>query len=256
MALFEFDFSRWWDIPLVGRQIGLDSYDKIVLFKIGDMSINVTIFNSWLVIALIVLCCRLATRNLSYERKASRLQVALEALVLWLQKEANEISGSKTNQYLGLAMGLFCFILVCNLLTVIPWFRAPTASLSTTMALAAVVFLAIPYFSVKNAGLKGYLKKFIEPMPLMLPMNVFSEFFSSFAMGLRLFGNMLSGVMFVSILSAFIPLIAPLSMQSLGLLTGSIQAYIFALLAVVYSSSVQGEIVTENNLSNLEKGEK
>ena len=93
-------------------------------------------------------------------------------------------------------------------------------------------------------------------MPLMLPMNIFSEFFSSFAMGLRLFGNMLSGVMFVSILSAFIPLIAPLSMQGLGLLTGTIQAYIFALLAVVYSSSVQGEIAPENNLSNLEKGEK
>ena len=124
------------------------------------------------------------------------------------------------------------------------------------MALAAVVFLAIPYFSVKNAGLKGYLKKFIEPMPLLLPMNIFSEFFSSFAMGLRLFGNMLSGVMFVSILSAFIPLIAPLSMQGLGLLTGTIQAYIFALLAVVYSSSVQGEIVPKTSLTNLEKGEK
>ncbi|MDO4161922.1 MAG: F0F1 ATP synthase subunit A [Pseudomonadota bacterium] len=256
MSVFESDFSRWWDIPLAGRQIGLDSYDKIILFKIGDVGINVTIFNSWLVIALIILCCRLATRNLSYERKASKLQVALEGIVLWLQKEANEISGSKTNQYLGLAMGLFCFILVCNILTIIPWFRAPTASISTTMGLAAVVFLAIPYFSIKNAGLKGYLKKFIDPIPLMLPMNIFSEFFSSFAMGLRLFGNMLSGVMFVSILSAFIPLIAPLSMQSLGLLTGSIQAYIFALLAVVYSSSVQEKIEPENNFVNLDKGEK
>ncbi len=246
----KFDFSRWWDIPLQGREIGLDSYDKIVLFQWGDVSINVTIFNSWLVIALITLCCHLATRNLSYERKASRLQTALESLVLWLQREANELSGSKTNQYLGLAMGLFCFILVSNLLTIIPWFRTPTASISTTMALASVVFLAIPYFSIKNAGLVGYLKKFIDPIPLMLPMNIFSEFFSSFAMGLRLFGNMLSGVMFVSILSAFVPLIMPLSMQGLGLLTGTIQAYIFALLAVVYSSSVQGEIMPQDDLTN------
>ena len=61
MKWLDFDFSRWWDIPLAGRQIGLDSYDKIILFKIGDVGINVTIFNSWLVIALIVLCCRLAT---------------------------------------------------------------------------------------------------------------------------------------------------------------------------------------------------
>jgi len=178
-------------------------------------------------------------------KEVSKWQTFVEFLVLWLQKESNETSGSKTNQYLGMAMGLFCFILIANFLTFIPWFRPPTASLSTTMALAGVVFLAIPYFSIKNAGIKGYLKKFIDPIPLMLPMNIFSEFFSVFAMGLRLFGNMLSGVMFASILSAFIPIVAPVTMQTLGLLTGSIQAYIFALLAVVYSSAVKEEIEPE-----------
>lgn len=241
------DFSRWWDIPLLDREIGLDSYDAIKLIEFDNFSINVTIFNSWIVIALITLISWLATRNLSCGRKVSKLQTLLEALVLWLQREANETSGSRTNQYLGMGIGLFCFILMSNLLTFIPWFRPPTASLSTTMALASIVFLAIPYFSIKNAGIKAYLRKFIEPIPLMLPMNVFSEFFSIFAMGLRLFGNMLSGVMFASILSAFIPLVAPLAMQGLGLLTGSIQAYIFALLAIVYSSSVR----EENELDNV-----
>ena len=239
------DFSQWFDIPQKGRTIGLNSFDAIHVVQYGDFYINVTILNSWLVIALITLVAWLTTRKLTVTKQVSRWQTALEALVLWLQREANETSGSRTNQYLGMAMGLFCFILVCNLLTFIPWFRPPTASLSTTMALASVVFLAIPYFAVKNAGIKGYLKKFIEPIPLMLPMNIFSEFFSVFAMGLRLFGNMLSGVMFASILSAFVPFVAPLSMQTLGLLTGSIQAYIFALLAVVYSSSVKEEIVPQ-----------
>lgn len=243
--MITFDFSKLWDIPVINRQIGLESFDAIRLISWNDFYINVTIFNSWLVIAIITLVSWLTTRNLSTQKQVSKWQTALEALVLWLQQEANETSGSRTNQYLGMAMGLFCFILVCNLLTFIPWFRPPTASISTTMALAAIVFLAIPYFSIKNAGIKGYLKKFIDPIPLMLPMNVFSEFFSVFAMGLRLFGNMLSGVMFASILSAFVPFIAPLTMQTLGLLTGSIQAYIFALLAVVYSSSVKEEIVPE-----------
>jgi len=241
------DFSRWLDIPLTGSEIGLTSYDSIKLIDFGNFSLNVTIFNSWIVIAIITLCSWLATRNLSNTHRTSKFQTALEAMVLWLQKEAKETSGSKTNQYLGMAIGLFAFIFVSNLLTFIPWFRPPTGSLSTTMALAAVVFLAIPYFSIKNAGIKGYLKKFIDPVPLMLPMNIFSEFFSVFAMGLRLFGNMLSGIMFAGILSAFIPFIAPLFMQTLGLLTGSIQAYIFALLAIVYSSSVKDEIVSEDN---------
>lgn len=240
-----FDFSKLWDIPVVDRQIGLESFDAIRVIEWNNFYINVTVFNSWLVILLITLTAWLTTRNLSTQKQVSKWQTALESLVLWLQQEANETSGSRTNQYLGMAMGMFCFILVCNLLTFIPWFRPPTASLSTTMALAFIVFLAIPYFSIKNAGIKGYLKKFIDPIPLMLPMNIFSEFFSVFAMGLRLFGNMLSGVMFASILSAFVPFIAPLTMQTLGLLTGSIQAYIFALLAVVYSSSVKEEIVPQ-----------
>ena len=235
------DFSKWWSLPTTEKVIGMENYDEIKLLDFGDFYVNVTIFNSWLVIALITLVCWLSTRNLTAETKLSKWQTVLETAFLWLKNETQETSGSSNRQYLGMAIGLFCFILVCNLLTFIPWFRPPTASLSTTMALAAIVFMAIPYFAVKNAGIKPYFRKFIEPIPLLLPMNIFSEIFSVLAMGLRLFGNMLSGVMFACILSAFIPLIAPLAMQTLGLLTGSIQAYIFALLAIVYSSSVKKE---------------
>lgn len=238
---FKADFSHWLDLPWQDKAIGLENFDAIKLLSFGDVSINVTIFNTWIVMALITLVSWLATRRINHKGKLTKLQVMLETLVLWMQKEAKENSGSKNAQYLQMALGLFCFIVVANLLTFIPWFRPPTASLSTTMALALTVFLAIPYFSVKNAGIKGYLRKFIEPVPLLLPMNIFSEVFSVFAMGLRLFGNMLSGVMFAGILSAFIPFIAPLTMQTLGLLTGSIQAYIFALLALVYTSSVREE---------------
>lgn len=241
----QFNFANWLDLPYAEKSIGLENYDAIKLISFDGWAVNVTIFNSWIVMAIIVIVSWLATRRLSYGKQVSKLQTALEALVLWLQNEANETSGSRNNQYLGMALGLFSFILVANLLTFIPWFKPPTASLSTTMALALVVFLAIPYFSIQNAGVKGYLRKFIEPIPLMLPMNVFSECFSIFAMGLRLFGNMLSGVMFGAILSAFIPFIAPLTMQTLGLLTGTIQAYIFALLAVVYTSAVKEEIKPE-----------
>lgn len=236
---FKADFSHWLDLPWQDKTIGLENFDAIKVLTFGDMSINVTIFNTWIVMALITLVSWLATRKMGKGEKITKLQVVLETLVLWMQKEAKETSGSKNAQYLQMALGLFCFIVVANLLTFIPWFRPPTASLSTTMALALTVFLAIPYFSIKNAGIKKYLCKFIEPVPLLLPMNIFSEVFSVFAMGLRLFGNMLSGVMFAGILSAFIPFIAPLTMQTLGLLTGSIQAYIFALLALVYTSSVR-----------------
>ena len=244
MIIENVDFSRLFDLPVVGKRLGVENYEAIKLFDLCGLPINVTIFNSWLVILLITTVCYFSTRNLRADKTPSKWQILIEMTVMWLQSEAREAGGSRNNKYLGMACGLFCFIFVCNLLTFIPWFRPPTASLSTTMALASVVFMAIPYFAIKNAGIKGYFRKFIEPMPLLLPMNVFSEIFSVLAMGLRLFGNMLSGVMFAGILSAFIPFLAPLTMQTLGLLTGTIQAYIFALLAIVYSSSVKekGEV--------------
>ena len=77
----KFDFSKWWDIPTTDRQIGLESFDSINLISFGDLAVNVTIFNSWLVIALITLLSFLVTRNLQYGKEVSKRQIALEALV-------------------------------------------------------------------------------------------------------------------------------------------------------------------------------
>lgn len=238
MIFQDVGLNKIFDIPTQGKSINLDNFDQIVLFKIFDIPINSTLFNSWIAIGIIFILSWLSTRRLSCEVKVSRFQMLLEMIVRWIHREVKDISNDNPVKYLGLALGLFLFILVCNLLSIIPWYRPPTASLSTTMALASVVFLAVPYFSIRNAGVKAYLKKFIDPSPLLLPMNIFSEIFSIFALGLRLFGNMLSGVMFASILTAFLPYFIPVTMQTLGLVTGSIQAYIFALLAIVYTSNV------------------
>ena len=128
------DFSKLFDLPMQNKALGLENYESMKLFDLCGLPINVTIFNSWLVILLITAVCYFSTRNLSAKKAPSKWQLLLEMLVSWLQKEAKEAGGSKNNKYLGMAMGLFCFIFTCNLLTFIPWFRPPTASLSTTMA--------------------------------------------------------------------------------------------------------------------------
>ncbi len=215
-----------------------ENIDSSVFFYVFDLPINITIFSSWIVMAVLMVFSFLATRFLTDDIQTSRWQTLMEMIVIWLRKEIKETSNDNPAKYLGLAIGLFMFILVSNLLTIFPWFDPPTASLSTTIAFALVVFFAIPYHAIQNAGVVGYLRKFVDPSPIMLPMNLFSEVASTFSMALRLFGNMLSGAMFASILTSFVPLLLPLSMQILGLLTGSIQAYIFALLAVVYMSNV------------------
>ena len=237
----QYDMTQLFAIPMENTKLSLEVYDKIYLFEIFGIPINVTIVSTWIVMSVLVLMSWLATRRLKPSVKVSKFQTLIEMVVSWLNSEVKEASGDNPKKYMGMGLALFMFVLLSNLLTIIPWFRPPTASLTTSIAMAIIVFLAIPYFAIRNAGLKGYLKKFIDPSPYMLPMNIFSEFASSFAMGLRLFGNMLSGVMFGSVLTSFLPFLVPLSMQVLGLLSGSIQAYIFALLAVVYTSGVVPE---------------
>ena len=125
------------------------------------------------------------------------------------------------------------FIAVCNILGIVPGFEPPTGSLSTTAALAACVFVAVPLFGIAQKGL-SYFGQYIKPSVFMLPFNIMGELSRTLALAVRLFGNVMSGSMIAAILLAIAPLIFPILMQALGLLTGLIQAYIFAILAMVY----------------------
>ena len=118
-----------------------------------------------------------------------------------------------------------------------------------TAAFALCVFMAMPIYGIQNAGVRGYFKKYIEPTPIMLPMNVLSDFSSTFALAFRLYGNMLSGAILASVLMMLVPFLVPLPMQILGLVTGMIQAYVFALLAIVYVSSVSPKQPFEDRLN-------
>jgi F-type H+-transporting ATPase subunit a len=96
------------------------------------------------------------------------------------------------------------------------------------------VFAAVPLFGIREQGLLGYLKSYSKPTFLMLPFNIISELSRTLALAVRLFGNMMSGVMIVGILLTITPYFFPILMTALGLLTGMVQAYIFGILAAVY----------------------
>jgi F-type H+-transporting ATPase subunit a len=96
------------------------------------------------------------------------------------------------------------------------------------------VFVAVPLFGIEEQGLWSYFKSYAEPTVIMLPFNIISELSRTLALAVRLFGNMMSGVMIIGILLTITPFIFPLVMAVLGLLTGMVQAYIFSILAAVY----------------------
>jgi F-type H+-transporting ATPase subunit a len=177
---------------------------------------------------------KIITRKLSTGHKRSRWQNLLEIVVTAFEKQIEEVGLSHPEKYLVFLGTLFLFIAFSALFTVIPGYEPPTASLSTTVALALCVLVAVPIFGIREQRLGGYLRSYVKPTFIMLPFNIISEISRTLALSVRLFGNMMSGAMIVGILLTIVPFIFPIIMTALGLLTGMVQAYIFTILAAVY----------------------
>ena len=211
--------------------------DGIILFEWGWFQINATIFFTWLVMLFLTLGSWLITRKLTSEGTLSRWQNLLEVIVNGIKGQIYEVSRQEPGPYLPFVGTLFIFIAISNILAIIPGYIPPTSSLSTTAALAICVFIAVPVFGVTNQGVMNYLRQYLQPTFFMLPFNIIGELSRTLALAVRLYGNMMSGTIIVAILLTITPLIFPVVMQALGLLTGLIQAYIFAILAMVYIAS-------------------
>lgn len=213
------------------------SPDQVVYFHWGFFDLNATIVFTWIVMAILVIASLIITAKLSTGEKMSRWQNLLEIIVSYMRNEIGQIAHGNSDRYIPLIGTLFIFILVSNVLGVVPYFTPPTASLSTTAALAICVFFSVIIYGVLERGIGGYLKQYVKPTPLMLPFNIIGELSRTLALAVRLFGNMMSGAKIAAILLAVTPFIFPVVMHLLGLLTGVIQAYIFAVLAMVYIAS-------------------
>ena len=229
--------------------------DQVIFWHKGLVSFNATILFTWIIMIIMVLGAWLITRRITSDAQLSRWQNLMEIIVNGLRDQIREISRQSPGQYLPFVGTLFLFITVSNLLSVVPGYTPPTASLSTTAALAICVFVAVPIYGILKRGVAGYLKQYIRPTILMLPFNIMGEISRTLALAVRLFGNVMSGMKIAAILLAVAPLLFPILMHALGLLTGLIQAYIFAVLSMVYiASAAQARKETEEkHLKETEK---
>ncbi len=208
--------------------------DQLVFWQHGLFKLNGTIVFTWALMAVLVLGSMLITRKLSTEHQRSRWQNLLEIVVTGITEQIREVGLERPERYLAFLGTLFLFVAAAALATIVPGYEPPTGSLSTTVALALCVFVAVPLFGIREQGLGGYLKSYLEPTFIMLPFNLISEVSRTLALAVRLFGNMMSGAMIVGILLTITPFLFPVVMTLLGLLTGMVQAYIFSILAAVY----------------------
>lgn len=213
------------------------SPDHIIFWQTDGFALNATVAFTWVVMAVLILGSFLVTRHLSTDPDMSPWQNLLEAIVEGIDDQIRSASRLDSKPYLPFVGTLFLFIALSNILDIIPGFKSPAGSLSTTIALALCVFVAVPFFGIRKSGLLNYLKIYVQPMPIMLPFQIISEISRTVSLAIRLFGNVMSTGLLVAILLTIVPLFLPVVIQLFGLLVGIIQAYVFALLAMVYIAS-------------------
>jgi F-type H+-transporting ATPase subunit a len=214
--------------------------EAAIVFRVGPIAVTGTVVTTWSLMLALAATCYLATRKLSVV--PSGLQATLESLVGIIDEQVAGILNRDPVEFVPLLGTLFVFLVVANLSGLLPGVRAPTASIETPAALAVIVFFSTHYFGFRTRGVRGYLKGYLEPNPLLLPLNILSEFTRSFSLMMRLFGNIMSDELVLAIVVALAGLLVPIPFMAFEILVGLVQAYIFSVLAAVYIGGAVGSI--------------
>jgi len=196
----------------------------------------------WLVISLLVLFSILGTRNT--ERIPHSCQNFMEATLDYITGIAKDQLGeSFYREWVPFIGTLFLFIFGCNWAgALVPWkliklpegeLAAPTNDINVTVALALLTSFAYFYGGLSKKGL-GYFKRYVQPIPLLLPINILEDFTKPLSLSFRLFGNVLADELTITVLTSLVPLVIPLPIMMLGIFAGSVQALIFSTLAAAY----------------------
>jgi F-type H+-transporting ATPase subunit a len=195
---------------------------------------------TWLIIALLLLLSILATKAL--KSVPGGLQNFMEVVVGGIENMIVDTMGEHGRPFFQLVATLALFILVSNLIGLVPGFFPPTANINTTAACAVVVFVATHVVGIKEHG-AGYIKHFLGPIAWLAPMMFFIEVIGHFSrvisLTLRLFGNMNGHELVLIIFFGLAPFLVPLPMMLMGVLVSFIQAFVFMLLAMIY---IQGSL--------------
>jgi F-type H+-transporting ATPase subunit a len=211
-----------------------------VVVHIGPVALTETVVTTWLLMAALAIACWLATRRMSIV--PGSLQAMIETLVGAIEQQIRSIVNRDPSEFLPLLGTLFIFLVAANLAGVLPGVHAPTASIETPAALAAIIFFSVHVFGVRLNGVTGYLKSYLKPNPLLLPLNILSEFTRSFSLMMRLFGNIMSDELVIAIVVTLAGLLVPIPFMAFEILVGLVQAYIFSVLAAVYIGGAIGSI--------------
>lgn len=214
-----------------------------ILLHLGPVPISRPVATTWVIMVILTGLCWLGLRRASV--RGGTLQTVLEIVVETLASQVQEIIRRDPWPYVPLLGTLFIFLVFANLSTIVPGMKPPTGHIETPAVLAAIVFLSVHYFGIRSRGLLKYVRRYIRPNPLLLPLNVLSEITRTFSLMVRLFGNIMSHELVIAIVVFLAGLFLPIPFMLLGILIGIIQAFIFTVLAAVFIGAAVGGVEGE-----------
>ena len=206
--------------------------ETYIVFSIGAIEISRTVVTTWGILIGIWMLCLALGRTLHTD--PGRLQALVEGIVLTQEKAIAQVVPGEEHRLLPFIGGLWIFLVVANLLGVVPGLTSPTADLSATVALAILFFLSTHWFGIRSQGLPSYLAHYLRPSPILLPFHLISEVTRTIALAVRLFGNMMSLEMAALLILLVAGFLAPVPILMLHIIEALVQAYIFGMLALIY----------------------
>ena len=205
-----------------------------VVFNLGPLQVTNTVVHTWIIMIIVSIVFIILGKNLKV--RPTRFQNALEWIVETIDHLIRDMIPEKPRLFLPIVGTLTIFIASANLGGLIPGLKSPTTDLNTPLALAIVVFFSVHYYGIRRKGLLGHLKHYVEPIFILLPIEVASELARTMSLTFRLFGNILGEEIVIAVLFLILPVLIPVPMMLFSIFTSVIQAYVFTLLTVVYIS--------------------
>lgn len=200
--------------------------------RLGPVVLAEPVLTTWGIMFALIVGSWIGTRRLSLD--PGPVQVVLEGLLGAADEAIRGVLPAQTARLLPFIATLWLFIMVANLSGLIPGVHAPTGDLSTTAALAVIVFLSVHWFGIRSEGIRAYLRHYLAPMPIMLPFHLMSELTRTLALAIRLFGNIMSLEMAALLVLLVAGFLVPIPLLILHIIEALIQAYIFGMLALIY----------------------
>jgi len=219
-----------------------------IIFHLGPLAIDATVLMTWGVIVLLGLASALGTRRLRVDEPGTP-QVVLESVVTLIENAVADMLPQRPLLLVPFVGSLWIFLVVANLVGLVPGMHSPTGDLSLTAALAILVFLSVHWYGVRASGWRGYLRHYFSPTPIMFPFHIISEISRTIALAVRLFGNIASLEMAALLVLGVAGFLVPVPILLLHVVEALVQAYIFGMLALVYiTSGIQAQQQTKPKL--------